>query len=167
MTDYNDLLAGIEKKLGEYEYFNDIAISIPNVIQIMYLKNKTIFKVKNLCAVIDMPENIVDQSTAKRFFGFLKGSLLDKYGDAFLWKELEMCFVVFCHDELFKMLKADESLIMSQASFSLSALMGTCLINKETFENEYQSSWGLYFSGDHLKSVNEVVQKWCEIKKAA
>lgn len=166
-TQYAELIKCLDTKLAEFGYAGDSQISIPNIKYIAYIKNVNVFKVKNLCAVIDMPDNIVDSMTAKRFFTFLKSSLLDQYGEAFLWKELEMCFVVLCRDKLYGILKNSEGKVMSQASFSLNAMMGTFFINKDTLDHFAESTWGLYFSGDHFRAVHKVVGEWCGHQKSA
>lgn len=165
MIDYTSLITDLDEKLSEYHYVSDSEIVIPNVQYISYIIDKSIFKVKNLCAVIDLPGNMIDIGTTKHFIQFLKKSLLDKYGDAFLWKELEMCFVVLCTDALYKALKADEGKVMNEASFSLKTMLGTCFINTEVIDSFAVSTWGVYFSGDHFQAINQIVTGWSEDKK--
>ena len=167
MIDYTSLIQALDTKLNEFNYINEPLIAIPNVKYVSYVKDRGIFKVKNLCSVIDLPDNMLDISTAKNFMKFLKKSLLDQYGDAFLWKELEMCFVVLCTDTLYKVLKDNDGKIMNEASFSLNAMLGACFINKEVMDSFSMSTWGIYFSGDHFKAVDKIVKQWSEEKKAA
>ena len=68
---------------------------------------------------------------------------------------------------LFKALKDNDGKIMSETSFSLSAMLGTCFINKEVVDSFSVSTWGIYFSGDHFKAVDKIVKQWSEEKKAA
>jgi len=164
-TDYSELLQRLNKKLAELNYSCDDQILIPNVQLIAYIKWNNILKSKNLCAFIDMPTKIVDISTAKNFFKFVKESLLNQYGDALLWKELEMFFVVSCDTELYEVLKQDEGKAVNQASFSLNSLLGTCFIDKNTFDNFVVSTWGVYYSGNHFIAINNIVDQWCEERK--
>ena len=165
MVDYKDLITTLDEKLNGFNYISDPMITIPNVKYIAYIKDRSIFKVKNLCSVIDLPDNMVNLSVARNFIIFLKKSLLDQYGDAFLWKELEMCFVVLCNDRLFKALKDNDGKIMSETSFSLSAMLGTCFINKEVIDSFSVSTWGVYFSGEHFTAVNKIVKQWSNEQK--
>ncbi|MCK5015078.1 MAG: hypothetical protein KAS66_14810 [Candidatus Omnitrophica bacterium] len=167
MIDYTGLIRSLDVNLSEFNYINEPMISIPNILYVAYIKDRSIFKVKNLCSVIDLPDNMIDINTAKNFMKFLKKSLLAQYGDAFLWKELEMCFVVLCNDKLYKLLKASGGKIMNEASFSLSAMLGTCFINKETIDNFSASTWGIYFSGDHFAAVDKIVKQWIKEIKVA
>ena len=164
--EFSDLIARIDKKLKEFNYFDDPDITIPNIRYISYVKDRSLFKVRNLCAVIDLPDNMVNLNTTGNFMRFLKKSLLDQYGDAFLWKELEMCFVVFCSGHLYQLLKANNGKIMNETSFSLNAMLGTFFINKETLEHFSVSTWGLYFSGDHFTAIYQVVKTWQEEEKS-
>ena len=167
MIDHASLIQTLDAKLNEFNYVREPVITIPNIEYISYMKDKSVFKVKNLCSVIDLPDNMVDIGMAKNFMKFLKKSLLDQYGDAFLWKELEMCFVVLCSDRLYKVLQPNEGKIMSEASFSLNAMLGTCFINKEVIDSFSVSTWGIYFSGEHFKAVDKIVTQWINEKKAA
>ncbi len=72
MIDYTSLITDLDEKLSEYHYVSDSEIVIPNVQYISYIKDKSIFKVKNLCAVIDLPGNMIDIGTTKHFIQFLK-----------------------------------------------------------------------------------------------
>jgi len=163
--EFSDLIVTLNARLKEFNYAEDPKITIPNIHYISYIKDRSIFKVKNLCAVIDLPGNMVDLNTAGNFVKFLKKSLLDQYGDAFLWKELEMCFVVFCNSRLYKLLEESNGKIMNETSFSLSAMLGTFFINKETLESFSISTWGIYFSGDHFKAIDQIVKQWRDQKK--
>jgi len=166
MAGYAELIQCLDEELTEFGYCSDAKIAIPNIHYISYISSSNLLKTKNLCAVIDMPSTIIDLATAKSFFTFLKQCLLAQYGDAFLWKELEMCFIVLCDDKLYEILKRNEGKVASQASFSLSSLLGTNFVNKETFDNFFISTWGVYLSGDHIKATNEIVEQWCESQKA-
>jgi len=165
ITDFSELIQSLNAKLEEFQYGSDTEISIPNVQYISYVKEKSFFKVKNLCAMIDMPNDIVDDSKANSFFTVLKKSLLKQYGDAFLWKELEMCFVVLCNNELYKLLESNQGKTMEKVGFSLNALLGTSFVNKVNFNTFATSTWGLHFSGDHFKAVISVVEQWCKDRK--
>lgn len=165
MADYTELIEKIDKKLAEFQYGRDLEVFIPHVQYIAYVQNPGLFKVKNLCAVINMPADIRDILTAKRFFEFIRKSLLDKYGDAFLWKELEICFVVLCEHKLFEIFKADDGKAVDQASFSLNAMLGTCFVDRENLDYFARSTWGIYFSGEHFRALNTIVSEWCEGKK--
>jgi hypothetical protein len=166
MIDYTGLISSLDINLSEFNYINEPMISIPNIEYIGYIKDRNIFKVKNLCSVIDLPDNMTDINTAKNFIKFLKKSLLEQYGDAFLWKELEMCFVVLCNNTLYNLVKANGGKFMNEASFSLNAMLGTCFINKKNVDKFSFSTWGLYFSGDHFSAVDDIVDKWIKEVKA-
>ncbi|MBN1869601.1 MAG: hypothetical protein JW847_03375 [Candidatus Omnitrophica bacterium] len=167
MIDYTDLIIALDNKLKEFNYVMDPQITIPNIQYVSYINDRSIFKVKNLCSVIDLPDNMIDLNTARNFMQFLKKSLLEQYGDAFLWKELEMCFVVLCNDKLYASLKNNNGKIMDETSFSLSAMLGTCFINKEAIDAFSVSTWGVYFSGDHFKAIDGIVKRWSDEKKKA
>ena len=166
MLDHFKLIDRLNTKLTEFNYSRDTVISIPSVHYITSIKQKKIFQCKNLCTFIEIPSKIIDKITAKYFFEFLKKCLLVQYGNAILWKELEMFFVVSCDTKLYGILKQDEGRVINQTSFSLIALLGVCVIDKNTLDNFARSTWGLHFSGEHFSAINEIVTQFCDGQEA-
>jgi hypothetical protein len=166
MSEYAQLIEQLHSRLEEFEYTAEDEISFLDAVYISYVKNASILKVRNLCALLEMPGAIKNTASAKVFFEDFRRCLLAKYGQAFLWKELEMCFVVVCEHDMYQLLKEDEGEVAAEAGFYLSSMMGTCFIDKTTFDYFYHSTWGLYFSGDHYKAVREVVADWCENQRS-
>jgi len=167
MSNYAQLIEQLNTQLEKFKYAAEDEIVIPNVIYISYVKNPQVPQARNLCALLDMPSTIKKNSSAKSFFKNLRRSLLTKYGTAFLWKELEMCFIVVCEHDIYQILEKDGGNAVSEAGFYLTSLMGTCFIDKTTFDHFNQSTWGIYFSGEHYKAVRETVAVWCEQQKKA
>ena len=165
MSNYSTLIEKIDERLKQYNYFSDNEHVIPNALFISYVKNPGLLKVRNLCAVIDIPHNLVEKDPIQRYFNFIKSNLLVEYGEAVLWKELEFCLVGLCNNEAYKVIQGEGSRIVETVSFSLNSLLGCSLINKETFEHYDWSSWGLFFAGDHFKIISSAVEEWCQNEK--
>ena len=165
MANYSRLIEKIDERLKQYNYYPHIEHVIPDALYISYVKNPELFKVRNLCAVIDIPQNLVKKDPLKRYFNFIKNNLLAEYGDAILWKELEFCFVGLCKSEAFEVIQKEESQIVGTVSFSLNSLLGCSLVDKNTLEHYDWSSWGLFFSGNHFQTVCSVVEQWCQNEK--
>ena len=165
MSDYADLIRCINEKLKEFSYLEDPAITIPNILYISYVKVKNPFKVRNLCALLSVPENVKDVQMAKRFLDTIRRSVLNKYGEAFLWKELEMIYIILCDDQLYSQLKRDDGKVLDESGFSLNAMLGSTFINKGNHELFSHSNWGIYFSGRHFKELTQAIEKWCLNKK--
>ena len=159
------LITAIDDVLKNSGYVSDMGITVPDVRAIYFVKKPLVLKVRNLCAFIDLPEIIVDPKTAREYFEFVRKCLMQKYGDAFLWKELELCFIVFCEDASFKMLKVEGDKVVQKASFELNAMLGTFFINKTNYDVILQSTWGLHFSGQHLTALKDQVFTWCNKQK--
>jgi len=157
-----DLIDDVLKKTG---YVSDLEITVPDVRSVYFVQKPLILKVRNLCAFIELPKVIVDRATAREHFEFIRKSLMQKYGDAFLWKELELCFIVFCEDKSYRMLKAEGDKVVQKSSFQLNAMLGTFFINKTTYEVILQTTWGLHFSPEHLKILKDIIFSWCEKQK--
>lgn len=165
MPEYAPLIQELSAELEKFDYIKEENDIFPSVRYISYIKKPRPLKVRNLVAVLDMPSEIIRNFEAKNYFQDIRSRLLMKYGDAFLWKELEICFVVLCEHNLYGILNKDEGKAVSQAGFSLNSMMGTCFINKTTFENFSQSTWGIYFSGDHYTAIRKTVDQWCKQKR--
>jgi len=165
MPEYEQLIEDLNKQLERFKYAMKDDIAIPDVGYISYVKNPHPLKVRNLCALMDVPDSIKETGAAKNFFNSIRNNLLLKYGNAFLWKELEICFVVGCENDLYQNLKEDGGKILVHEGFSLNAMLGTSFINRKNFDCFHHSTWGLYFSGEHFKVVKEVVEQWCNRQK--
>ena len=72
MIDPADLIITLDNKLNGFNYVNEPEIVIPNIRYISYINDRKLFKVKNLCPLIDLPDNMVDVGMAKDFMKFLK-----------------------------------------------------------------------------------------------
>lgn len=161
MSDYSRLIEQLNAELDRFKYSITEDVDIPDVGYISYVKNPHPLKVRNLCALLDIPPVIETTQAAQNFFNSVRNNLLLKYGNAFLWKELEICFIIGCDNNLYQALQADGGKVLAHEGFSLNALMGTSVINRDTFECFHHSNWGLYFSGEHFKVVKGVVDDWC------
>lgn len=165
MNQYEELINLLTKELDRFHYERKDDDSISHVGYISYVVNPHPLKVRNLCAFIELPDSIKEQYAAKNFFNTIRNSLLLKYGNAFLWKELEMCFIVACEHDLYQLFKNDGGRVVAHEGFSLNAMMGTCFIDKSNYDHFHQSTWGLYFSGEHFKVVSDAVDQWCARRK--
>lgn len=165
MADFFKLTDRLTACLEPFKYTVETTTILEDVIYIAYVKNPHPLRVRNLCAVLHVPGSINDSFFAKAFFSKIRTSLLNKYGSAFLWKELEICFIVLCEPSLYKALKDTGGKAVAEAGFSLNAMMGTCFIDTAVFENFVHSTWGIYFSGEHFKAVRQAVDAWCDEQK--
>ena len=165
MSDYSILIEKIDQQLQQYGYCRDNDHVIPNALYISYVKNPEMFTVRNLCAIVDIPYNLVSKDSLGRYFDFMRKNILTEYGEAFLWKELEFCMVVLCSPEAFEITKQDEAQLVEAVSFSLNSMLGCCFINKSTLDSYCRSNWGLFFCGDHFKTISSAVDEWCKNKK--
>lgn len=162
MFNYENLIEQLNAQLLKFEYTAEDETNTSDVRYVSYIKNPHPLKVRNLCALIDLPSTITENTLARSFFHDLRSHLLKKYGNAFFWKELEICFVVVCENNIYQILKKDGGNAVSEAGFYLSSMMGTSFIDKTTFDCFHHSSWGLYFSSIHHKAIRETVTVWCE-----
>ena len=165
MSDYADLIEAINTKLKEFEYTEEPNISIANVLYISYVKVKNPFKVRNLCALISLPVDVQDIKTAKRVLDTVRRSILNQYGEAFLWKELEMVYIILADSNLYKLLEIDDGKVVDESGFSLNAMLGSSFINKDNYDNFSHSNWGVYFSSRHFKELKIIIENWCAQKK--
>lgn len=160
-----ELFDHITEGLQRYGYAVSNDVVYEGVDYIAYVQKPPPLKVRNLCAVLTPPGVVRSNAAAKAFFSKVRKGLLNKYGNAFIWKELEICWVVCCDSELFEDLKADEGKAVAEAQFSLNAMMGTIFVNTTTYEFFEYSTWGLYFSGNHYKALHQAVADWCSQHK--
>ena len=164
--DINSLKVRLEECLAKFRYVQDETADIENIHFISLVKDKTILRVRNLCALIEIPDYIDSAKNARNFIRNVEQILLKRYGEAILWKELEICLVILCNNQIFGMLKEKEGMNLELIGFTMNSLLGSCFVDKEKHGNFASSTWGLYFSGEHFKSVNSAVKQWCEDQKS-
>ena len=162
---YSDLVNVVNERLKKFNYGADQEIKIPNIVFITYVKRPNLLKVRNLCAIVDIPSHLKDFSMIQGLFKNIETGLLNKYGNAFLWKELEIIYIVFSSPEIFKIIQDHGGKVINQTAFSLNSMMGLSFINKGDHNYFTYSNWGLYFCGDHLKEVDALVKEWCSSKR--
>jgi len=161
MTDYSTLVDHIHQQLKPYEYVLDTDHVIPNALYISYIRDHGIFMVRNVCAVLDIPDNLTRTEPLKRYFHYIRTNLLHEYGEAFIWKELEFCLVGICSDQAFQEIRDSEAKLVEAVSFSFNSLLGCCFINRSNLDLYVHSTWGLFFSGTHYKAIRQSVEEWC------
>src|SRR6185295_18590907 len=102
MTDYSTLTAHVHERLKSYEYVQDHDHIIPNALYISCIRDRGLFMVRNACAILDIPNNLLREEALERYFTYIRSNLLSEYGEAFIWKELEFCLVGICNPEAFQ-----------------------------------------------------------------
>ena len=167
LGEYAELVNGINEKLKEFNYYQEPNVTIANVFYIAYVKEKSPFKVRNLCAVINFSADVKDIKRAKVLLDTIRRSLLNQYGEAFLWKELEIIYVILAEENLFNVLKSDDGKVVDESGFTLNSLLGSFFINRKSNDAFSHSSWGVYFSGKHFKELQKALENWCAQKKAS
>jgi len=166
MTNYSTLVEELHQHLKPFEYVLDTDHVIPNALYISYIRDHGIFMVRNVCAVLDIPDNLVRTEPLKRYFNYIRKNLLHEYGEAFIWKELEFCLVGICSSKAFQEIKECEAKLVETVSFSFNSMLGCCFIDRSNLDLYVHSTWGLFFSGTHFKTVRKAVEEWCEKEKA-
>lgn len=165
MRDYSSLVQHLHEQLKPYGYVQDFEHVIPNALYISCIRDHGLFEVRNACAILDIPDNLVRTDPLKRYFTYIRTNLLSEYGEAFIWKELEFCLIGLCSAEAFSVIKESEAKVVEPVSFSFNSMLGCCFVERTTWELFVHSTWGLFFSGAHFKTIRVAVEQWVEGEK--
>ncbi len=152
----------LEKNLEEYGYSKRIDGPISNVpfIAVMATSRLRGLGAKYLNAIVDVPDDITTVTETKQFFSMIRKALVIKY-----WMLLGTYLVLLCKPNLYEKLRGLEKEFKDLSGAHLNVMLGTVLINKETFENSCDKTWGLFYSGIHFERIRTTVVEWCEIQK--
>ena len=165
MKDYNDLVEQLKAKLLVYKYVESDEGDINDIQFISVIKTKRVWMVRLLCAIVEVPQNISDASEVIVFFNKIRNALITKYAKFPYIKELGTFLVLLCDNDLYQKLMIEKPRLKDLTGFQSNVMLGNCIINKNTFENSADSTWGLFHSGKHFDSIHMVVSEWCEANK--
>ncbi len=165
MADYTQLVDLLKKSLNEYRYTQIDQLSLGNNQSMLVLKTPRKKMVSYICAVTEISNNITDFSNTKKLFNQIRNTLRHKYAGFPWWKELGTYLIFICPHELFNQLKSTEKKFKDLTGFHMNVMLGTCFIDKDTFENTADATWGLFYSGKHYGAMRATVSQWCEQQK--
>ncbi len=155
----------LKKRLSEYRYTECDEGSINDIQFVAVIKTLRLWMVRYLCVVVEVPENISDIPATKQFFAQVRRSLTAKYAKFPYWKELGTYLVFLCEHELYKKLRGKEKSFKDRTGFHMNVMLGTCFVDKKTFENSAEATWGLFYSGKHYGAIRAAVAQWCKIQE--
>lgn len=165
MKNYNQLVDLLKENLSKYRY-TEYDEGLNNGIQfIAILKTPRRWLVRYICAITEIPDNITNTSLFKNFFAQIRKSLTNKYAKFPWWKELGAFLVFFCKNRLYNELTRIEGGFKDRTGLHMNVILGTCFINKVTFETSTESTWGLWYSGKHYRAICAVVTQWCNVQQ--
>jgi len=165
VIDKQELILEVNKLLNPFSYLPDDKIQISDVWHITYTKDKHPLKVRNLCALVSLPQYVESDNEAKGVFTYIRSDILKEYGDAIIWKELEIIFIVLCGSNAFKSFKENDGKAVDESGFTMSSMLGAFFINRDSLECFAHSKWGVYFSAEHFKAINSGLTHWCDQKR--
>lgn len=161
MVDYTQLVDLLKKRLEESCYTEFNQLTLKDSYPVIIIKTPRRLTVSYICAITQVPDNILDIQGANRFFAEIRKNLTLKYARFPWWKELGTFFVLICNHELFDKLKGLQRHFKHSTGWHINVVAGTCLIDEKTFESVADVvPCGLF--GKHYGEIRAAVSQWCE-----
>ena len=120
--------------------------------------------VRYLCVVSELPEKVKDQAGCLAYFEYVRSLLFRKYAKFPWFKELGTYSVFVCQNELYDQLSSANE-FKDRTGLHGNVMLGTCFVETMNFRNSTDSTWGLYYSGEHFGAISEAVRQWCSQRK--
>jgi hypothetical protein len=156
------LIYSIEENLEPYNYIDHQQIYIDKEISAVIIATPRLWATRYICIITDIPKNTENISDANIFFSKLRKKLISKYAKFPFFKELGSFNVVLCEEHIFRMLSKSLSSFVHKTGLHINVMLGIILINKNSFEFVFDSTWGLYYSRKHFKSILKGVKSYCD-----
>ena len=155
------LIDTLKNRLAEYNYKKSDS-GLINGISFNLVLRTAREKLRLLCVVAEVPENVVDIEDLQDFFERIRTSLTMQYAWSPSWKELGTFTILTCKHDLFVQIKGNEALFVDKTGFHSNVMLGTLFIDSDTFEHLQKTTWGLFYSGKHFKAIENEVTEWCQ-----
>jgi len=162
MSKYTELVEILRGHLLEYGYTEFGQGLIDNVDFVVIIKPLRQRPVRYLCVIVEVPDSIQGMNDMKNFFGAIRRSLTREYAKSSWFKGLCTFSVLLCSHKLYRLVLKEKQVFKDMTGFHMNVMLGTCFIDKDTFENFGYSTWGLFHSGKHFGAIRTAVREYCE-----
>jgi hypothetical protein len=116
---------------------------------------------KFVCAVARVPEAVRDYKGAGRFAGGIRKGLAKRYV-GFPWlNRLGTYTVLLASREVFDELTGREGQFIDQGGLHVNVMLGTVLVDVDTFRTRSDHTWELLGDGEEFRSIQSAVESWC------
>lgn len=159
---YEDLVEALETALYDFGYRkrdDTIADRIPCISCFL---TPRIMLTRYGCAVVELPEHVRDIDSATDFFRYLRKALTRTYAKFPWWKEIGVFLVLLCRAEVYTNAVPHLHRFIDKTGDHATIILGTIFVDQENFQSEGRSTWGLFYSKGHYKSINTAVTQWCK-----
>jgi hypothetical protein len=114
-----------------------------------------------VCAIAEVPERVRDPGGVGRFVQDIRRGLSKRYVP-FPWpKRLGTFTVLLVGRELFEELGGQEARLVDDGGLHVNVMLGTVLVDVETFRARSDYTWGLLGDGEHFRRIQDAVETWC------
>ncbi len=164
MASQNQLVNALRNGLKKHGYTEFYKGLIKNVQFMAIMKTPRQGMVSYICAVVYVPNSVSDVHMMRKFFNKIRRSLTSQYAKLPLLKELGTFLVLFCNHKLYENLQGKEWRFKDITGIHINVILGTCFIDKQTLTTSASSTWGLFYSGKHFKTICTILKQWCKAK---
>ncbi len=166
MTIYSDLIDNLRKRLIDHKYTTFQEISITNGGKLHAIMTPRRWMVRYVCVVHEIPASVTNAAMLTDLFNQIRRQLFVQYARFPYWKELGTFLVLLCSHEQYEQLAIHAGKLKDRSGLHGNVMLGTILIDGENFQSSADTTWGLYYSGQHFVAITQTVQEWCKEQSA-
>jgi len=161
MVNISELIDGLKDDLAECDFSRCSSIAVGKGHHATVIATNGKSSPKLICAVASVPPDVTDIDDARGFVQMLRRGLTSHFRGFPRPKRLGTCTVLLCGKELSKTLGAHKERLIDQRGFHVNVMLGTVLVDTETYTSRSDITWGLMDVATPFSRIQSVIDNWC------
>ncbi|MDP6543848.1 MAG: hypothetical protein QGH60_07630 [Phycisphaerae bacterium] len=161
MVNISELIGELREHLTECDFSNHASIVIGQGRPTTVISTNGKTSPKLICAVASIPSDITDARQAGKFMQTLRRGLTGHFRGFPRPKRLGTCTVLLGGRKLCKALEPHKSQLIDQRGLHVNVMLGTVLVDTETFSTRSDITWGLMDVATPFSKIQSTVDNWC------
>jgi len=161
MVNISELIDGLRDNLAECDFENCSSIIVGDGHHATVIATNGKTSPKLVCAVASLPPEVTGIDEAESFVRTLRRGLTSHFRGFPRPKRLGTCTVLLCGRELSKTLGADKERLIDSRGFHVNVMLGTVLVDTETYTSRSDITWGLMDVAAPFSRIQSVIENWC------
>ncbi len=88
--------------------------------------------------------------------------LIKKYVKYPIFKNLGTYLIFLCSHKFYEEVSNEANQFKDRTGIHINVILGTAFVDEELFQHTTNSTWGLFYSGTHYKTILSNVDNWCK-----
>ena len=161
MVNISELIGDLRQSLTKCDFSNHESIVIGQSPPTTVISTNGTRCPKLICAIASIPSDVANAKQAADFMQTLRRGLTCHFRGFPRPKRLGTCTVLLGGRKLCKTLEPHKSRLIDQRGMHVNVMLGTVLVDTDTFTTRSDISWGLMDIAAPFSTIQSVVDNWC------